>query len=169
MRDVRERAAVHERGVVLERLDEVGLDGVLQERRHGALRVDVVDRDRLAVVRVRDDHAAEARLEVHEVRREAEHGHDLGRDGDVEAVLARHAVRDAAEAVHDVSKLAVVHVDAALPHDAARVDAEGVALLDVVVQHGGAQVVRGADGVEVSREVQVDVLHGDDRRRRRRP
>ena len=40
------------------------------------------------------------------------------------------------------------------------VDAQGVALLDVVVQHGGQQVVGRADGVEVAGEVEVDVLHG---------
>ena len=160
--DVGERAAVDERGVVLEGLDQVGLDGVLQERGAGALGVDVRDGDGLAVVGVGDDHAAETGLEVGEVAGEAEHGHDLGGHGDVEAVLAGHAVGDAAQAVHDVAELAVVHVDAAAPDDAARVDVKGVALLDVVVEHGGDEVVGGADGVEVAGEVQVDVLHGDD-------
>ncbi len=32
------------------------------------------------------------------------------------------------------------------------VDAQGVALLDVVVQHGGQQVIGCADGVEVAGE-----------------
>ena len=32
----------------------------------------------------------------------------------------------------------------------------------MVVQHGGQQVVGGTDGVEVTREVEVDILHGDD-------
>ena len=34
----------------------------------------------------------------------------------------------------------------------------------MVVEHGGEQVVGRADGVEVAREVQVDVLHGNDLR-----
>ncbi len=33
--------------------------------------------------------------------------------------------------------------------------------MDVVVHHGGQQVVGSADGVQVAGEVQVDVLHGD--------
>ena len=37
--------------------------------------------------------------------------------------------------------------------------AEPVAPVDVVVDHGGEQVVRRGDGVEVAGEVQVDVLH----------
>ena len=32
--------------------------------------------------------------------------------------------------------------------------------IDVVVDHGGEQVVGRADGVEIAREVEVDVLHG---------
>ena len=164
MRDVREGPAVDEGGVALERLDEVRLNGILEQGRHGALGVDVGNRDGLAIVGVGDDHAAQAVAEVHKVGREAEGGHDLGGHGDVEAVLARHAVGDAAETVYDLPKLTVVHIDNALPHDAARVDAERVALLDMVVEHGRAQVVRRADGVEVAGEVQVDVLHGDDLR-----
>ena len=38
---------------------------------------------------------------------------------------------------------------------------EGVALLDMVVEHGGQKVIGSADGVEVAGEVEVDVLHGD--------
>ena len=159
--DVGEGAAVHEGGVVLQRLHQVGLDGVLQKGRAGALGVNVGNGDGLAVVGVGDDHAAQARLEVHEVGRQAEDGHDLRGHGDVEAVLARHAVGDAAHAVDDVPELAIVHVHRALPHDATRVDVEGVALLDVVVQHGSDEVVGVLDGVEVTGEVQVDVLHGD--------
>ena len=160
--DVGKGSAVDEGGRVLERLDEVRHDRVLEKRRHGTLGVQVMSGHGVAVEGVGDDHAAETGLEVGEVGGEAEHGHDLRGDGDVEAVLPRHAVGDAAHAVDDVPELTVVHVDAAAPDDASRVDAEGVALLDVVVEHRGEEVVRRADGVEVAREVEVDVLHGDD-------
>ena len=68
-------------------------------------------------------------------------------------------MRDAAQAEHDVAERAVVHVEHALPHDAAGVEAQRVALKDVVVEHRGQQVVRGRDRVEVAGEVEVDVLH----------
>lgn len=61
-----------------------------------------------------------------------------------------------------MAQLTVVHVDDALPGDALNIDAELVALLNMVVEHGGQQVVGGTDSVEVSGKVQVDVLHGDD-------
>ena len=61
-----------------------------------------------------------------------------------------------------MAQLAVVHVDDALPGDALNVNAELVALLNMVIEHSGQQVVGSADSVEVAGKVQVDVLHGDD-------
>ena len=61
-----------------------------------------------------------------------------------------------------MAQLAVVHVDNALPGDALNVDTELVALLNMVVEHGGQQVIGGTDSVEVAGKVQVDILHGDD-------
>ena len=61
----------------------------------------------------------------------------------------------------DVPERAIVHVDGARPGDAARVEAERVALVQVVVEHRGEQVVRRGDGVEVAGEVQVDLVHRD--------
>ena len=75
--------------------------------------------------------------------REAEDRHHLGGDGDVEAVLAREAVGDAAERVDDLAQRAVVHVQHAPPGDAAGVEAERVAPVDVVVEQRRQQVVRG--------------------------
>ena len=42
------------------------------------------------------------------------------------------------------------------------VEAERVALVEVVVDHRGEQVVRGRDGVEVAGQVEVQQLHRDD-------
>ena len=58
--------------------------------------------------------------------------------------------------------MAVVHVHAPLPGDALDVDAQGVTLLDVIVQHGGQQVIGRTDGMEVASEVEVDILHRND-------
>lgn len=59
-------------------------------------------------------------------------------------------------------QLAVVHVDDAFPDDAARVDVQGIPLLDGVVGHGREQHMGRRDGVEIAGKVQVDVFHGDD-------
>ena len=64
-----------------------------------------------------------------------------------------------AEAADDVAQLAVVHIDRAPPADALRVDVERVAVVDVVVDERGEEVVGRADGVEIAGKVQVDVFH----------
>src|SRR5205807_6317468 len=83
---------------------------------------------------------------------------------DHEALFARRARVHAAQADDDAPRGAVVHVDGTGPGDAARVETERVAVMQVGVEQGGQQVVRARDGVEVAREVQVDVLHRDDLR-----
>ena len=147
-------------GVVLEGLDQVGVDGVLEQGGHGAGRADLPGGDRLAVVGVGADDAGQPLLQIVQAGGQAEHRHHLAGDGDVKAVLPGGAVGLAAQTVHDEAELTVVHVHAALPGDAAGVDVQRVALLDAVVDHGSQQVIGGADGVDVAGEVEVDVLHG---------
>ena len=162
VRDVGEGAAVDERGRALERLHEVRLERVLEQRSHGAFGMQIVSGDGLVVEGVAHHDAAEALLQVGNAGRQAENSHDLGRHGDVEAVLAGHTVGFAAEAVDDVAQLPVVHVDHALPGDFAHIDAELVAVVNVRVEHSRKQIVRSTDGVEVAREVQVNIFHGND-------
>ena len=71
-------------------------------------------------------------------------------------------LRVPAEPDHDLAQRAVVDVEHPLPGDAADVDVELVAVVHVVVDQGGEQVVRGGDRREVAGEVQVDVGHRHD-------
>ena len=57
---------------------------------------------------------------------------------------------------------AVVDVDDARPADGVRVDAQRVAVVEVVVEEGRGQVVGRGHGVHVAGQVEVDVLHGQD-------
>ena len=86
------------------------------------------------------------------------------RHGDVEAGLAGEAVGGAAERGDDRAQRPVVHVDGAAPGDAADVDIELVAPIDMVVDHRREQIVGGADGMEIAGEMQVDVFHRHDLR-----
>ena len=157
--DVGERPAVHQRGRALHRLHQVRVDGVAQQRGHRAGHPERVGGHRLAVGGQRDQHPAEPLLEVHQVLGQAQRGHDLGGRGDEEARLARHAVEAPAEPDHHVAQGAIVDVEDALPRHLADVDAERVAVVEVVVDGGGEQVVRRGDRVEVAGEVQVDLVH----------
>src|SRR5699024_3454664 len=145
-----EGTAVDQSGGVLQGLHQVGLDGVLQEGSHGTLGLQIGGGDGLVGVGVAHNHAAQPLLQVGQPGGQAQHSHDLAGHSDVEAVLPRHTLHPATQAVHNVAQLAVVHVHAAAPSDLLHVNAQSVSLLDVVVQHGGQQVVGGTDGVEVA-------------------
>ena len=108
------------------------------------------------------DDAVQPGLQVFDVGGQAQDGHDLRGHGDVVAGLALDAL--AALRDGDLAERPVVQVDHARPGDVVGIDLEVVALEEMVVEHGRAEVVRRADGVDVAGEVQVDVFHGDDLR-----
>ena len=115
-----------------------------------------------SVVGIGDDDAGETRLQIHQIGGQAQYGHDLAGNCDIKAVLPGNSLCFSAEPIDNMTELTVVHIHSALPGDLLRVDAEDVALLNVVVQHGGQQVIGGTDGMEVTGEMEVDVLHGND-------
>ena len=79
-------------------------------------------------------------------------------------VCADVAVGLAPEPDDDVTKGPVVHVHAAPPGNAQRVDAGLVPVQDVRLEDRRQQVVRHADRMHVAREVEVEILHGNDLR-----
>src|ERR1700727_1478718 len=64
VRDVGERPAVNEGRRALERLHQIGRDGVLQQGRHGAVRVQFLGAYRLAAARIADNDIAKTRLQI---------------------------------------------------------------------------------------------------------
>ena len=165
MRDVGERARMHQAGLPFERLDQVRLDRLLQQHGHRAGGAEVLGGDRLAaVVGARHGDRAEALAQVVQVARHGEDRHHLGGGRDVEARLARVAVRAAALPERDAPQGAVVHVEGALPVHSERVDRVRVAVEDGGVEERRQQVVGRPDRVDVAREVEVQVLHRDDLR-----
>ena len=161
MGNVGEGAAVHQSRCVLQRLDEVGLDSVLQEGCHGSRGVKVICGHRLTLEIVGHDDPAQSLLQVSDIVRQTEDRHDLGGNSDDKVVLSDHAVGLSAKPDDDVPKAPVVHVQAPLPDNLSRIDAQLISLLDMVVQKGCQQIVGGGDGMEIPRKVQVQVLHGD--------
>jgi hypothetical protein len=92
MRDVGERAAMDEGGVVLQRLHEVRRERILEQRRHGPGGGKIARGDRLLVARLPDLDLSQPPLQIGEVGSQAKDRHDLRGHGDVEARLAREAV-----------------------------------------------------------------------------
>jgi len=71
-------------------------------------------------------------------------------------------VHDPAQTNDDIPQRAVVQVNDPPQHDLPRVNAQLVAVLQVVVHHGGQKIVGLADGVHVPHKVKVDRLGGHD-------
>ncbi len=67
MRDVREWSAVNEGGSALQRLHQIGRDRILQQRGHGAVRLQIARAHRFAVASVADDDIGQAILQIVEI------------------------------------------------------------------------------------------------------
>ena len=142
MRDVCERTPVDKRRVVLERLHQVRLQCVLEEDRHGPVRIEVFGQDRLLFAGIADHDFPESALQILEGGRKAEYRHDLGSDNDIEAVLTRKTIPGPTQSDRNIPQRPVVH-----------------AVKDMVVDQRGEKIVRKLYRVEVAREVEIDVLH----------
>ena len=164
MRDIGKRAAVDEGRDMLKRLHKVRLQCILHKSRHRAFRMDVARRDRGIVIGIADDDLGEALLHVADRMSQTEDRHDLRCDGDIETAFSRYAIRMTAEADDDVTEHAVIHIHDTVPNDAARIDAEYISLLDVVIHHSSEKVVCSSDRMEIAREMKIDIFHRDDLR-----
>ena len=56
---------------------------------------------------------------------------------------------------YHIAEYPVIHVQASFPYDLARVYAEGISLLDMVIQHGGQQIIRGSDRMKIPGKMKV--------------
>ena len=138
---------------------QVRLNRIFEQCRHRAIRFQIFGVNGAAVFGVGDKDVAQTLFQIADVFGKTEYRHHFGGNGNVETVRTHHAVNRFAHTVDDVAQLAVVHIDHATPQHAFRIDVQLVALIDMVVEHGGEQVIRRTNGVEVAREVQIDVFH----------
>ena len=53
----------------------------------------------------------------------------------------------------------IIHIEYALPRDATHIDIECVAVVDMIIEQCGKQVVCDTNRMQVAIEVQVDVFH----------
>ena len=156
--------AMNEGGRVFQGLDQVGHEGILEQHRHGSMSLEIARRNRLTITRVSDHDIAQPVLKIGQVVRQAENGHDLGGDGDIETAFTWITVANPAQPGGNMAQVAIVHVDDPLPGDAAHIDIEGIAPVDMIVQHRGQQIVGRADGMKVTGKMKVDFLHRHDLR-----
>ena len=71
-----------------------------------------------------------------------------------------HAVYAAAYTGFQGAELAVVHIHTAPPDHT--VYAQLIALINMIIHHGGQKIIGCADGMKIPGEMEIDILHGSD-------
>ena len=160
--DVRKRTAVNNGRDVFQRLHQIGFDRFFQQRRHCPMHFQHAGCHRFAAVSVADHDFRQAVFQIIDIFGQAQHRHDLGGHGDVEAVLARHAMGLTAQTDHDIAQGPVVHVHGPPPDDPPRIDSQPVPLLEMIVERRRQQGMRGGNRVEIAGKMQIDVFHRHD-------
>src|SRR5688572_25832306 len=154
-RDVAEGASMDQSGRVLQGLHEVGLYSLFHDDRHDACGLEVFGCHGVSVGVVTYHNPPEAAAHIVKRGGEREDRHRLRGRRDVKAGLARDAVGVGAQPHDYIPQGSIVYVHHPSPGNALQLEVEGVALVEVVVDHGGELVVCLGDRVDVTGEVQI--------------
>src|ERR671913_30395 len=160
--DVAEGASVDQGRRILQGLHEVGFYGLFHDDRHDACGHEVLCGYGVSVGVATDHNSPEAAAHIVKRSGEREDRHRLRGRRDVEAGLARDAVGVGAKPHDYISQGSIVYVHHPSPGNALQLEVEGVALVEVVVDHGGELVMGLGDGVDVAGKVQIERLHRHD-------
>ena len=153
-----EWSTVNNHWMVLGGLNEVWMDGILEQSHHRASHTKVLNGEWGVIVAHTKHNATNASIEVVDVACETQDCHNLRCRGDIEASLGRYSVDRATKSRHDKSQRAVVDVEHTTPHHLLQAYLLRAVVVEIVVEQSGNKVVSRGDGVEVASEVEVDIL-----------
>ena len=108
---------------------------------------------------VADDDTPQASTQIGQGGGQGQDDANLAGRGDIESGLAGDAVDPRSKTNNGVAQGTVIDIDDATPRDRVRFNVELVALVQMVVDHGGKQVVGRSNGMEVTSQVQIELLH----------
>ena len=160
MGNVCEGTSVHNGRSTFDGLHQIGIYRIPQQSRHSTLCFDIPGVNRLAGIIVGNQDITQTLFQVIHVLGKTENCHNLGSHGDNKAVFPRHAVDLATQTNDNIPQSPVIHIQATLDLNPPGVNAQCISLLEVVVQHGAAQVIGRSDRVHIPGEMKVDILHG---------
>ena len=173
-RDVGEGAGVHEAGLPLDGLEQVGVDGIAHPRGHRARHFEVFGGDRIALLVVGDHDLAHAPPEVRHVAEDRKDRHHLGGHRNVEARRHHETVLLAPDTDDDVAQGLGAEVDHPAHLHPVGIDVESpqvslrqsrVAVVELVLHARGerdhAEVVGIDERVDVSGEAERELGERD--------
>ena len=159
MGDIGKWSTVDDGRSMFQGLHQIWMDGIFEDSCHGTSSLEIFGCDRLSLVVVPNNDAIKTFFEIKDIFRETENGHDFRSHGDVKAIFTRNSVCFSLKAIDNMTELTVVHIDHPFPGDATRIDAQLIAVMDMVVNQGCKEVVGNPNGMEVSGKVKVDIFH----------
>src|SRR5699024_5782328 len=92
MSNIGEGPAMDECRIVFQRLHQIGHERVLEQHGHGAVGLQIGCGYGFALCRFCDHDACQPPLQIVDISRQAQDGHDFGSNGDIEAAFARHTI-----------------------------------------------------------------------------
>ena len=175
MRDIGEGARMHECWAAFESLHEIGHQGVLEQNGHCPRSPQFICCDWLTGTVQSDHDSSQSLPQIFEVGGQSENRHYLRGRRDIETAVAGHSVFAVAD--DDVAQRTIVHVNHPAPGNVIRIEIETLQSLPLqpfvagpffVIQSGidsgGQEIVCGADGVKITGQMQVQIVHRHDLR-----
>jgi len=172
MGDVGEGTGMDEGGLFFQCLEQIGHERILHQDGHCPSYAQVLSGDGVLLGIGADDDASNASAHVGEARGESQNRHNLTRHADIETALADRSIIQVSQTANDVTERAVIHVHHAVPGDAVGVNIElaqpnfleigfapAALVVNARINRCRAEIVCGADRMNVAGQVQVEVLH----------
>ena len=161
MGNIGEWTSVYESGSSLGRLDQVGINGLVEQDCHGTMCLEVACIDGIPLKCERNENVSDPLLQVFEIVGKTENGHDLGCCGYDKMLGSCDPCGLLSHSDNNVTELPVAGIHAPLPEDPVGIYLEWIVTVDHIVQHGGEQIVGSRNSRYVASEMKVDLLHGD--------
>ena len=164
MGDVGKRSAVDDCGSAFESLYQIGVESFFQQYSHCSVGFQIACFDYPFIKGSGNGYVAKTFFKIGEAGRQTEYGHDFAGDGDAEVVFPDNAIGFTSHTDNDIAQRPVVHIQTAFESYSFRIDAERIALLQMVVDKGAEEIVGTGHRMEISGEVQIYIFHRYDLR-----
>ena len=141
MGNIGKRTTVHQCRCMFQCLDQIRLQGILQESRHGSHCLQIGSRHRLSLVVISNNDPAQPLFQILKIRGKTKNRHDLRSHRDHEMILTDKTVRLGSETYYDISERTVIHVKTTFPDYLPGINAQLVPLLYMIVKKRRQEIV----------------------------
>jgi hypothetical protein len=157
MRDIPEGARVDNGRSAFACLDEIREKCIAQESGHTAHATEGFGSDRTSLPRHSDQHPRQSPPQIFGPQGKGEDGHYFGSLREDEFALSVAPVRTHKS---DMPEGTITETHDARPSDTSWIHPQGIAMEQVVVEHGGQEIVCRRHGMSIPRTMEIDFLAG---------